>query len=107
MFIWYIQSSKKSNQKYFICNGRGIAFDGGFWSFDNDLARNVNFGVDNSSLSHIDNQKNSFLVLGEGPTDGFIDRTGAAEKKLVLFLVKQRQIFALIYIVMVMRVTCM
>ena len=41
----------------------------------------VIFGVDNSSPSNTDNQKNSFLLLGEGPTQGINDSTGAAEKK--------------------------
>ena len=38
-------------------NGLRRAFDGkGYWSFDNEIGRNVAiFGVDNSSLSHIDN----------------------------------------------------
>ena len=47
-----------------------------------------------SSSSHTDNQKNNFSVLGEGPTDGINVSTGAAEKKLVLTLVKQIQSFA-------------
>ena len=52
------------------------------WSFANDFGRNVAiFGVDNTSSSHTDNQKNNFLVLGEGPTDGINDTTGAAEKR--------------------------
>ena len=29
----------------------------------------VIFGVDNSGSSHIDDCKNNFLVLGEGPTN--------------------------------------
>ena len=36
---------------------------------------------------HNDNQKNNFLILNEGPT-GTNDNSGAAEKKLVLTLVK-------------------
>ena len=57
----------------FTYNGRGISFDGeGLQSFD--FTRNVViFGVDNSLSSHTDNQKNNFLVLGEGPTDGIND----------------------------------
>ena len=59
-----------------------MAFDGeGLWSFANDFVRNiVIFGVDNSSSSHTDNQKNNFVVLGEGQTYGTDDSTGAAEK---------------------------
>ena len=44
------------------------------------FARNVVlFCVDNNSPHH--NQSNNFLVLGEGPTDGVNDSTGAAVKK--------------------------
>ena len=65
------------------------------WSFTNDFARNVViFGVDNSSSSHTDNQKYNFLVLGYGPTEGINDTVRAAERKLVLTLVKQTQNFA-------------
>ena len=41
----------------FTWNDWGMEFDGeGFWSFDNDSARNVVIiGVNNSSSSHIDN----------------------------------------------------
>ena len=93
----------------FTYNGRGIAYDGeGSWSFGNGFARNVViFGVDNSSSYQTDNGKNNFLVLGEGPTQGINDSTGAAEKKLVLTLVKETQNFAYVYITMVMKVTCM
>ena len=40
-------------------NGRGIAFDRNVsWSFGDNVSRNVLvFVVDNSSSSHIDNQK--------------------------------------------------
>ena len=41
----------------------------GSFSFDNGFAKNdIIFGVDNSSLSHSDNRKSKFLILGEGPT---------------------------------------
>ena len=37
------------------------------WGFDYDFARNVVIsGDNNTSLSRTDNQKNNFLVLGEG-----------------------------------------
>ena len=80
----------------FTYNGRGKTFDGkGFWSFHNDTARNVViFSVDNSSSSHFDNPKNNFLVLGKGPTEGNNGGVCAAEKKIVLTLVKQIQNFA-------------
>ena len=51
------------------------------WIFDNDIDRNViNFGVDNSSSSHTDNQKNKFLVLGDAPTFGISGRFGLSDK---------------------------
>ena len=83
MFICYSQVSKKCSQ--FTYNGWGIAFDGeGSWSFVNDFARNiVIFGVDDSSSSHTNNQKNIFLELSEGPTDGINDITGVARDFLV------------------------
>ena len=49
-------------QTKIIYNGRRIVFDEkGFWSFDNDTARNVIiFSIDNNSSSpHIDNPKNN------------------------------------------------
>ena len=64
------------------------------WRFGNYFARNVViFGVDNSSSSHTDNQKNNFLILIEGLTQGISD-AGKTEKKLVLTLVKKIQNFA-------------
>ena len=67
----------------FIYNGQGITFDvKGSWSFDKDFARNFAiFSIDNSLPSHPDNWKNNLLVLGEGPTDGINNSTGASEKK--------------------------
>ena len=49
--------------------GYGITFDSaGFWSFDNDSARNVIiFGADKGSSSHPDNRNNNFLILGQDP----------------------------------------
>ena len=40
---------------------------------------------------YTNNRKNNFLVLGEGPNEGINNSTGAAEKKLVLTLVKRIQ----------------
>ena len=48
---------------------------------DNDLARNVVIsGVENTSSSHSDIKKNSFLVLVEGPAKGINDSAGARKK---------------------------
>ena len=65
-----------------------------YWIFSNDFVRNVIiFGVDNSSLSHTNNRKYNFLVLGEGPTDGINDRTGAAERKFSINFSKANSTF--------------
>ena len=87
---------KNSDKEKYVYRDYRIAFDGkGEWSFGNDYARNVIiFGSDNSSLSHADNLKNNFLVLGEGDTFRINGSFGAPEKSLVLILVKQTQNFA-------------
>ena len=48
-------------------------------------------GVDNSSSPQIDQSRNNFLVLGEGPIEGINGRVAAAEKKSILTLIKQIQ----------------
>ena len=55
-------------KRRFTYNGWGIVFDGECsWSFGKEFCRNfVSFGVDNTSLSHTDNGKYNFLLLGEG-----------------------------------------
>ena len=62
----------------------GMRFGGaGSWSFDNDTARNVLiFGVDNRSSSYVENHKNNFLVLGEGPTFRINGSFGSPEKNV-------------------------
>ena len=51
--------------------------------FSNAFARNVViFGVDNSSSYHTNNWKLNFLILGERPTDGVNEITGAAGESL-------------------------
>ena len=77
----------------FTYNVQVIVFDEvGSQSFCHDFARNVaNFGFYNSLSSHTDNRKNNFLVLDDGPSQGTNDSTGAAEKKVVLTLVKEIQ----------------
>ena len=58
------------------------------------------FGVDNSSSSHTVNQTNDFLVLGERSTYGICGSFGAPLKSLVLILVKQKQSFVWVCIIM-------
>ena len=84
-----------ADENEFTCNGQEIEFDRkDIWNYENDFARNVLiFGVDNTSSSHTDNQKNNFLVLGEGPTKDMSDRLVRQKRKLALTSVKQRQNF--------------
>ena len=42
----------------------------------------VNFGVDNSSPSHVNNAKKDFLVLGEDLTYDTIMKTSVHEQKI-------------------------
>ena len=69
-----------------IYSGYGITFDGArSWSFDKGFARNVViFGFGDNSLSHADNCKNTFLVLGEGLTDGINGNLDSVEKKFII-----------------------
>ena len=77
-----LQLTRNAGKSRYINNGGGKAFDiKGYWSFINDIAKNdVIFGVDNSSSSRIDNPKNNFLVLVEGPTEA-TNGSVSAEKK--------------------------
>ena len=42
----------------------------------------ISFGVDNSSLSHSENHKNNFLILGKGATFGINWSFGSPEKNV-------------------------
>ena len=59
--------------------------------FGDGSTRNVFFVVDNSSSSHVDNCKNNFLVLGEGPTDDINGTIGTAEKKIGINFIKKKE----------------
>ena len=59
--------------------------------FGDGSTRNVFFDVDNSSSSHVDNCKNNFLVLGEGPTDDINGTIGTAEKKTGINFIKKKE----------------
>ena len=66
------------------------------WRFGNDFATNVLiFGADISSSSSTDNYKNSFLVLGKGPTDGIIGEVVTSEKKFCIKFSKPKAKFCL------------
>ena len=95
MFAGATNIVKNSDKKRYVYSGYGIAFDVKCeCSFDNDYVRNsIIFGVDNSSLSHADNLKNNFLILGEGDTFDVNGSNGAPEKSLNLILVNQTQNF--------------
>ena len=73
--------AKNSHKKQYVYSGYRIAFDVKCeWNFDNAYVRNsIIFRVDNSSLSHADNLKNNFSILGEGDTFGINGSYGAPE----------------------------
>ena len=81
----------------FIYNVEEKAFDReGMQSFGNNFVRSVLiFGVYNSSSSHIDNRKNNFLPLGEGPAGGINKSTGVAKKKKCINFSKAKTKFFL------------
>ena len=89
MFIW--------SNNYSKCYG--ITFNStDWWSFGNDTARNVIiFGVDNSSLSHADNLKNKFLILGLSPTFGINGSFDSPDKKFTMNFTKANTKFCLIF----------
>ena len=74
---------KNIDKEKYVYSDYGIAFvEKSEWNFGNEYTRNVIiFGVHNSSSSHVDNLKNTFLVLGEGDTFGLNGNFGAPEKK--------------------------
>ena len=78
---------RNGHKEKYVHSGYGITFDSsGPRNRDNDFARNVIiFDVHNSSLSHADNCKNNFLVLGEGPNYGINGSFGLPEKKVYSF----------------------
>ena len=96
--------AKNSEKEKYVYSDYGIIFDSVCaWRFDNDTARNiVIFGVDNSSSSYVDNHKNIFLVLGEGPTFGIVRSFVQQRKSLIIILVKQTQKFARVCIRMLL-----
>ena len=52
-------------------------------SFGNGFGRNiVIFGIDNTSSSHTDNQKNKFLVIGGGTTKSLDYSISTVEKEI-------------------------
>ena len=61
----------------------GIEFDFSLFLISNfERGKDViNFGVDNSSSVHIDNQKKDILVHGKSPTQGLDDTTITLEAK--------------------------
>ena len=78
-------------------SGYGITFNStDWWSFDNDTARNVKiFRVHNVSLLLVGNRKNSFLILGSGPTVGINGSFCSLEKKFVINFTKGNTKFSL------------
>ena len=77
-----VKSTKNTDIDKYGYSGYGIGFDRrGSFSFPGTaLGRNVIiFGIDMSSSTKIDNQKNDILILGKGPTQD-LEHMLSAEK---------------------------
>ena len=100
---------KNSDKEKWVYSGYRIGFDGaGSCTFGNEFARKVAvFGVGYSSSSHLDNRKNNFLVLSEGPTYGIDGSLVQQRNNLLLILIKQTQNLASFCIIMVIIVICL
>ena len=73
----------------------GIGFDRkGFFSIGDEAGKNVIFGVDMSSSSHIDNKKKDILILLKHPPQG-LEHTLAAEKLYSINSTKEHTKFCL------------
>ena len=85
-----VKNSDKEKLKY---SSYWIAFDGaGSWNIGNGFAKSVAiFGVDVSSLTHADNRKNNFVVLGESPTYGINGNFASPEKKVSINFSKAKK----------------
>ena len=101
-FFGAFNTGKRNDNEKHLYSGYKIAFDWkGSWSFNDEFARNVIvFGVDNSSSSQTDNLKHDFVTSGEGDNFKTNGSLGEPEKNLMLILVKQRQSFVWICIIM-------
>ena len=88
---------KNSDKEKYVYSGYGITFNStDWWSFDNGTARNVKiFRVDNVSLLLVGNRKNSFLILGSGPTVGINGSFCSLEKKFGIDFTKRNTKFCL------------
>ena len=87
---------KNSDREKYVYSGYEIAFDRkGSWSFNDEFARNVIFGIDNSSSSHTDNLKNDFLKLCVGDTFGINGIFGVPEKEFSINFTKAKTKFCL------------
>ena len=88
---------KNSDKEKYVHRGYGITLvSAGSWSFNNDFAGNfIVFDADNSSLSHLNNRKNNFLILDEGPVYGINGSFGSPEKNLSINFTKANIKFCL------------
>ena len=70
-----VKSTKNADPNKYSYSSYGIEFDtcGYHCLPDGCVGKNVIiFGVDMSSLGHIDNKEKDILILGKGPTEGLI-----------------------------------
>ena len=76
-----VRLTKNSDIDKYRYSGYDIGFDRETsFSFRNEVDKNaINFGVDMSSSSKVDNRKKDILILGKGPTQG-LEHTLSAEE---------------------------
>ena len=80
--------TKNADIKKYGYSGYGIGFNrrGSFSFPDGGFGQNVlNFGVDMSSFTHIDNKRKNILAIGIGPRQG-LEHTLTANKCILLIL---------------------
>ena len=76
-------------------SGYGIGFNReNSYSIGDEIGRNIIFGVDMSSSSHIDNKRKDILILGKVNTQG-LEHTLTAEKLHSINLTKENTKFCL------------
>ena len=90
MFFGTTNIVNNSDEENYVYSGYRIKFDSAVsWDFVNDFSRNVIiFDVDDNSLSHSDNRKNTFSILDEGPSHGINGSVESSENKFSIKFTK-------------------
>ena len=88
-----IKLTKNADINKYGYSGYGIGFDRNTsFSVDNEIGKNVIFGVDMSSSTKIDNSEKDVLILGIGPTQG-LENMLSTEKMYSINFTKKIQNF--------------